>query len=132
MKRIETNIHEASDPHSYNIAELLTGLICTCDLCGRWQRFALSAPKGIAEGSGWDYCDGKDICPVCRGTKKPDTAHPDPIITELLRRRHEIDRRLAELEVEMAGLWGQIGKLCEADPSLTKELADQLIARSRG
>jgi len=55
----------------------------------------------------------------------------NPITTELLRRLDEVDRKIAALEAERASAWAALAAMCEGNPSLTNELADDLIARCR-
>lgn len=58
----------------YGLLDILSGGRLTCDLCGRWQRFAAATPTGAREYlklRGWTFPNGKDLCPKCSVTTSP-------------------------------------------------------------
>ena len=70
-------LHESSEPRGpmfqggrmYSLLDILGGGVIVCDMCGKWQRFAVLGPSFVKEEmekKGWAVqTEGKDICPVC-------------------------------------------------------------------
>ena len=61
----------------YSLLDILGGGHLTCDLCGRWQRFAAGTSTGAREYlklRGWTFANGKDICPKCSVPPPPVAA----------------------------------------------------------